>query len=237
MAAAEPGRVASRLLREGLSLLEVPGAERAAVLFERYISELEKWNPRFGLVKASGEELVVKHVLDSISAWRVVSALAAGGRLHSTAAPAAAPAPGGTVLDVGSGAGFPGIPLAAVLPSLSFTLLERSSRRAAFLGNCALLLGLANVRVLESDLSGVSRGGAPAFDVLTLRAFAPLGRFLDDLARAGLRWGAIVAYKGKASRVREELEEIGPARASGAQVLPVSVPFLDEERHLVVIRA
>jgi 16S rRNA (guanine527-N7)-methyltransferase len=222
----------SDILARGIASLGLPDPGRLESLMVRYIGELEKWNPRYGLVNASGDELVVKHVLDSLSAWRVIEA-----RGRQAAVPAAAP----SVLDVGSGAGFPGVPLAAALPGFHFTLLERSSKRAVFLQNCAVLLGLANARVVEADLAAAARApeiarSAP-FAVVTFRAVAPLVRFLSDLDRSGLPWRSVVAYKGKASRVEEELKEIGREWMSRARVETVSVPFLDEERCLVVIRA
>jgi 16S rRNA (guanine527-N7)-methyltransferase len=196
----------------------IPEGERAAGLLEKFLAEIEKWNPRFALVKADRKELVVKHALDSLCAWETVRDI------------------GETVLDIGSGAGFPGIPLAIALPALSFTLLERSSKRAAFLKNCVILLGLSNVKVVESDLSALQG----EFDVVTFRAFASLDEFFGDLACTGLTWRAVVAYKGRAERVREELAIVKEKRMgfSGLmEVRRVEVPFLQEERHLVVIRA
>ncbi len=212
-----PGMDPSRILREGLSLLGIPDAGRAADLLDGFLRELEKWNPRFGLVKAGGEDLVVKHVLDSLSAWRIVEEEARGG----------------TVLDVGSGAGFPGIPLAIALPSISFNLLERSAKRAAFLSNCAVLLGLANAKVTQADLS-LAAGG---YDVVTFRAVSSLDRLLGELERAGVRFRVVIAYKGRAAKVNEELASIAGTGAWRAEARRLEVPFLDEERNLVVVRA
>jgi 16S rRNA (guanine527-N7)-methyltransferase len=226
----KPGKIPpARLLREGLDGLAVPDAGRAAGILEAYLAELARWNARFGFVKADEEELVIKHVLDSLSAWRAVEELAS-------------PVPGalpdgssmrGSVLDVGTGAGFPGIPLAIALPGLTFTLLERSSRKIAFLKTCGIILGLPNTRALQADLSAA----AGHFDVVTFRAFAPLERFLAE-AGPSLDFGALVAYKGRHTRGREEAE--GVASAPGgrwqAEVREVTVPFLDEERCLVVVR-
>ncbi len=206
-----------RMLERGLALLHVPEQGRAAVLLRKYTAEVEKWNPRYGLVKARGDELIVKHVLDSLAAWPVLVELA----------------PTGTVVDIGSGAGFPGIPLAVVFPRARFTLLERSAQRCAFLRNCAVLLGLSNLSVQEADMGDASG----SYDVATFRAVAPLDRFLPELARSGLSYRTIVAYKGRAERAQEELEA---ARRSGwdgiTEVREVTVPFLEEARCLVVIR-
>jgi 16S rRNA (guanine527-N7)-methyltransferase len=135
------------------------------------------------------------------------------------------------VLDVGSGAGFPGIPLAIALPEERFCLLERSAKKCAFLENCRALLGLANVEVLQADLSEASG----SFEVVTFRAVAPLGRFLADLARSTVAWRCVAAYKGRRDRIEEELAALGPA-ARHAGIVRLEVPFVDEERHLVVLR-
>ena len=214
-------------LGDGLAALGI--REGAGELLERYLGELERWNAKYGFVKATAEELVTKHALDSIAGAPIVARLCAG-----ESAEAARPA----VLDVGSGAGFPGIPLAIALPGIGFTLLERSAKKCAFLENCRALLGLANVRVLQADLVSASGGVEPrprgAYDVVTFRAVAPLDRFLADLARSQIAWRYVVSYKGRRDRIDEELSALGPA-ARGAEVLPLPVPFVDEERHLVVI--
>jgi len=208
------------MLNEGIQELGIPEHERVHAQLAAYIAELERWNPRFGLVKYTGrEELVVKHVLDSLSAWSVLRD--------------AAPPGTGTVLDVGSGAGLPGIPLAIALPGLSFTLMERMARRASFLKTCAILLGLPRVKVAQCDLADA----AGDFDVVTFRALAPLPRFIEDIGGSGVRWRTIVAYKGREERAREEIESV--RRAAGTRCIvalrPLRTPFLDEERCLAVI--
>ena len=141
-----------------------------------------------------------KHVLDSIA-----GAVHRGPAVRGDASGGARAA----VLDVGSGAGFPGIPLAIALPGIGFTLLERSAKKCAFLENCRALLGLANVRVLQADLSGATG----RFDVVTFRAVAPLDRFLADLARSGIAWRWVASYKGRRDRIDAELAALGSGRA------------------------
>ncbi len=210
---------ASEILRDGLAQLAVPQPDRAQATLERYLDELERWNPRFGLVKAVDRaELVVKHVLDSLGAWRVVRD--------------ALPPAGGAVLDVGSGAGLPGIPLAAAMPDVSFVLLDRMTRRASFLKACSVLLGLPRIQVVCGDLADADG----QFDVVTFRAVAPFDRFLFDAARSRVRWRTVVAYKGREDRAREEIERAresaGPAlRLECVRIQP---PSMDEERCLIV---
>ncbi len=202
----------------GLEKLAVPDPGRAGPILERYLDELERWNPRFGLVKfADRRELVVKHVLDSLAGWAEVRDVAG---------------PGGSVLDAGSGAGVPGSPLAAVLPAVSFTLLERMSRRASFLKTCAVLLDLPLLRVVEADLAEAEG----SYDVVTFRAVAPLDRFLDDMRRSRIRWGALIAYKGRNDRAQEEIDDVRRSGKTGGEYRLVSLepPFLDEQRCLIV---
>jgi 16S rRNA (guanine527-N7)-methyltransferase len=215
-----PGSDPAALLRDGLGQLRVPNPDRVHDLMERYLDELERWNPRFGLVKASGRgELVVKHVLDSLSAWRAVRE--------------AVPTSGATLLDVGSGAGLPGIPLAAALTDVSFTLLERMARRVSFLKTCGVLLGLPLLRVVQSDLSEAEGD----FDVVTFRAVAPVDRFLSDLGASRVRWRTIIAYKGRQDRAREEIAAVREQAGAGVslEIVPLHPPFLEEERCLLIV--
>ncbi len=219
--ATRPSRNAdpSAILRDGLAQLAVPDPDRVQALLERYLDELERWNSRFGLVKAEDRaELVVKHVLDSLAAWPVVRE--------------AVPGEGGTVLDIGSGAGFPGIPLAAALPHVAFTLLERMARRASFLKTCGVLLGLPGMRVIRGDLSDIEG----TWDVVTFRAVAPFDRFLFDAGRSRVRWRTVVAYKGREDRAREEMARARAAAGPGLslELVPIHPPGMDEQRCVIV---
>ena len=207
-------------LREGLARLAVPEPDSVCARLECFLAELERWNPRFGLVKHEGmEELVIKHVLDSLSAWTTIR-----DAMGSAA---------GTVLDVGSGAGFPGIPLAIALPQGRFTLLERMTKRAAFLRTSGVLLGLTELRVLACDLGELR----DSFDVVTFRAVAPLDRFLTDIEASAVRWRTIVAYKGRRERATQEIEDSSRARPGlyAMDARPLSTPFLEEERCMIVV--
>lgn len=201
------------LLSEGCVRL---GIDSTAVVdrLEAYLSELALWNRRQDLVKASDDRLVVNHLLDSLSGLEVISAL-----------------PNATVADVGSGAGFPGVPLAICLERSAFTLIERSSRRAAFLRDVVTLLDLRDrVSVLEKDLCDVRE----EFALVTFRAFRNLPDFASRLFAVTADGGSIVAFKGRRAVAERELAEIEPLLAS-SQIYPVEVPFLEEERNIVVI--
>ena len=207
------------LLADGLDRLGVPDPVAARARLDIYMSEIERWNPRFGLVKyGDRDELIVKHVLDSLSAWSAVRD-AAG--------------PAGSVLDVGSGAGLPGIPLAVALPGLSFTLLERMARRASFLKTCVVIVGLPRAGVRQDDLVAVRE----TFDVVTFRAVAPLDRFVQWLETSGTIWRTVIAYKGREERARQEADDVRRlwGERYAVRISPVTTPFLDEERCLATL--
>ena len=211
-------------MAEGLKRLGIECPPDRLEALERYRLELERWNRRYGFVKASGSELVVRHFLDSLAGLPVLRSLS----------------PRRTVLDVGSGAGFPGLPLALFLPDSQVVLLERSASKAAFLTNVVALLGLVNVRVRELELRRLEE----RFDLVTFRALSPLDRELPALGRVLAPGGSIVAYKGRRERIEQELERAGlrearsPAAPAAGQleVVRLEVPFLAEERHLVLLR-
>ena len=213
----------SDLLREGLVQLEIPFTEQQLSKVHVFLEELERWNRRYGFVARSDpshrqvdrRQLVIRHVLDCLAAWGTIKAFEHRNQIG----------------DVGSGAGFPGIPLAVFLPDSRFTLLEPSARKSAFLRNAAILADLRNVEVLETRLEDVGR----RFDLVVFRAFSPLSRAsLAALQRVVKPNGAIVAYKGKLERIEEELLACGLG-ANKCNIVAVPVPFLDEERHLVIV--
>jgi 16S rRNA (guanine527-N7)-methyltransferase len=210
-------------LREGLAQLKIPAAAEQLNKVQIFLEELERWNRRYGFVarhdpehrQVDRRQLIVRHVLDSLAAWATVKVVN----------------PRRRIADVGSGAGFPGIPLAVFLPDSRFTLLEPSAKKAAFLRNAAILANLDNVEVSETRLEEVDR----RFDLVVFRAFSPLSRApLAGLQRILEPNGVIIAYKGKRSRIVEELDASG-LDPKTLDIVAVKVPFLDEERHLVVV--
>ena len=199
------------------------GIESPAELLDRFglfLDEVELWNGKIDLTNAAGDELVVRHVLDSLAGLPAIRE-----RLK----------PGSGLADIGSGAGFPGIPLALCLPEAAITLVEPSRKRAAFLRTAAALLGLAKLEVGEMRLEELSG----PFEVLTFRAFKPLdASLLKRLERVLAPSGSIIAYKGRAEIVGREvagLREALDRLSLRAETAELRVPFLDEERRLLII--
>ncbi|MFZ5859283.1 MAG: 16S rRNA (guanine(527)-N(7))-methyltransferase RsmG, partial [Spirochaetota bacterium] len=131
------------LLARGLAALDFDISSGILDKLIQYLDEIERWNPLYGLVSAEGEDLVIKHVLDSLSPWRVLAELLAS--LDSSIARNGM----ATVIDIGTGAGFPGIPLAIAFPERPFVLIERLEKRVRFLESAITLLGLSNVEIRQ----------------------------------------------------------------------------------------
>ena len=201
------------LIDDGLVRMGLEPDDDKVGKLNRFLKEIEFWNPRYGLVNAEGDQLIIRHILDSLAAVPFLRE----NKPESLA-------------DIGSGAGFPGIPLAIFLPEVRIDLVERSGRRVSFLRNAVLTLGLKNVTIRETALEKLSG----RYDMITFRGFSPFTEELIGHLRNNLEDGGMVlAYKGKRSLIDEELAscpELGEV-----SIRPVSVPFLEEERHLVTL--
>ena len=189
-------------LRCGLRAL---GLDADGGMLAAYVAELDRWNRVYGFVKADREQLVTHHVLDALTAVPIVRRL------------------GPSVADFGSGAGLPAIPLAIALPRLTFTLIERSEKRRAFLSAVVPHLGLDNARVVE-------HAGGDRFDLVTARAVAPLPELAAAVAGDRLA-PRLLAYAGTRAAIDAALRTL-PFPAS---VERVRVPGLAAERHLVTV--
>lgn len=220
------------LLRRGLAELSLPPDGPLSSRLLRYAAEIEAWNPAYGLVGASGDELIVKHLLDSLAPLKTIQELLEG--IASARSPGALSKdrPELRLADLGTGAGLPGIPLALALPETRVALVDRMTRRIRFLEAMRDQLPLPNVDIVEEQVEH-ARG---RWDLLTFRAFRPFERKLFKRVFALCEPdGFVVAYKGKADKAQAELAEI-EGLYSSAEIRPVTVPFLDDERCLVVLR-
>jgi 16S rRNA (guanine527-N7)-methyltransferase len=195
------------LLEKGLHSLGIRPPENSAASFLTYLSELKKWNRAYNLtaLKSDGD-IVIKHFLDSALFLKAIE-----GR-------------GQSVADVGSGAGFPGLPLKILVPSLEVALIEPSRKKASFLRHMIRTLGLKGVAVMETRVEDV-RG---EFDIALTRA---LFRAVEFVKRAGhiVRQGGFFVL-GKGPRFEEETKGLGRVT-----VITERLPFTEMERHLVII--
>jgi 16S rRNA (guanine527-N7)-methyltransferase len=207
------------LLRSGLAELGLSDDQRLFLRLSRYVAEIERLNPSLGLVGASGDELVIKHILDSLAPLALIRGLLG---------PRVAPA----IADLGTGAGLPGVPLALAMPEASVALIDRMTRRTDFLRGVLDLIPLDNAEVIEEQVER-ARG---QYDLVTFRAFRPFERKLfKHVFALCAPDGFVVAYKGKADKARAELPEI-QGLYSSVEIQPVKVPFLSDERCVVILK-
>ena len=137
-----------------------------------------------------------------------------------------------TLLDVGSGAGLPGVPLALALPDMTVTLLDSNHKKAAFLHQAAIELQLGNATVVCERVENYR--AKQLFSVVISRAFSDLPAFVEQAGRLVAPEGTLLAMKGV--HPASEIARItGGFKLSG--VTPLTVPGLDAERHLVFLKA
>ncbi|MCY4485096.1 MAG: class I SAM-dependent methyltransferase [Spirochaetaceae bacterium] len=209
----------SEVLDDGLSRLGMDGDECLRDRLQRFADLIAAANPVYGLVDADRRRLITHHLLDSLAAVAALRELE----------------PRATLLDVGSGAGLPGVPLALALAGTRVILVERSTRRAAFLNHVRRALAPVELTVVDRPLAEAAL--APV-DVVTWRAVAPLPRLLPGLLPLLHSRSTVALYQGTAETVHRELAAARQAAGARlrARVIPLAVPHLDGERHLILLR-
>jgi len=209
------------LLEEGFKYFNIDFLTDTIEKFTEFINELLLWNKKTNLIGTNEpSEIVTKHILDSLSIYPLL------GKKNLS------------ILDIGSGAGFPGLPLAIIWKGYKVTAVERRNRRAGFLRNISNMLELKNFKVVEKDVRDLDK--SLKYDIITARAFGDLN-LIYELSKNYLKERAmIIAFKGRISEVQKEVErlreKIKDKDRVGVHIEEVKIPNLDEEeRHLVVI--
>lgn len=176
-----------------------------------YVALIGKWNRVYNLTAIrEPEKMVSHHLLDS---------LAVASHLHVK-----------RLLDVGSGAGLPGIPLALADPDTHVTLLDSNHKKAAFLNQVVMELKLKNAEVCSERVE--SWQTQHRFDVIISRAFSDMGEFVRSTRHLLAPAGMFAAMKGL--HPYEEIDKL-PPDCKVRQVLPLAIPGLESARHLVLI--
>ncbi len=199
-----------RLVHDAAAL-GVALTEHDAARLRQLLEELCHWNQRFNLTGLTDlESMVSHHLLDSLAVHRYLQ--------------------GAAVADVGTGAGFPGLPLALVNPERRFTLIDSNGKKIRFVSHAVRTLGLMNVEPLQARVEAL-RPERP-FDTVLARAFAPLPELLETVAPLCGNDTRVLAMKGKWPQA--ELDAL-PPRWRMADSHTLTVPGLAEARCLIVL--
>ena len=199
-------------LESGLAAMQIEATPELIQQFMLLLRLLDKWNRAFNLTAVRDpNEMVTRHILDSLSARPFLT--------------------GVSVLDVGTGAGFPGLPLALVEPQRHFTLLDSGGKKIRFVRHVLGELALANVIVEQLRVEAFEP--ADLYDVVISRAFSSLSAFVRRCGGLVATGGCLLAMKGRYPQ--DELTGV-PGTWEVADVARLEVPGLAGERHMVVMR-
>lgn len=226
--------VAAALPTLGLALTS---AQIEALL--AYLDLISKWTRVYNLTAVRDPvEMVTHHLLDCLAAMAPLAAHLEGARRHfglsvSAPTPSLQAGQGIRLLDVGSGAGLPGVVIAICFPDVSVTCVDTVAKKAAFIKQVALTLKLPNLTGLHARVEALAPPAFPPFDVICSRAFASLADFTRWSAGALAPAGVWMAMKGK--HPSDELAAL-PAAIEMFHVEQLKVPALDAERCIVWIR-
>ena len=201
----------ARQLAAGIAAMKLDIGEPQQQKLLAYLALLQKWNKTYNLTALRDEaKMVSHHLLDSLTLLPYIRNAQ-------------------TLADIGSGGGMPGIPAAICRPDLQMTLVDANTKKTAFLQQAAIELGLDNVSVFAGRVENLHQTA----DIITSRAFAELADFVS-LTRHLLHENSIWAAM-KGAYPQDELFRL-PENVEAYQTDRLSVPMLDAERHMVLLR-
>lgn len=201
---------ADQLLSNGLQALAI--SESAAPPLQQFLRLLQKWNSAYNLTSVEEpEQMVTHHLFDALVVQSFLK--------------------GPNIVDVGTGAGIPGIPLAIICPDFRFTLLDSNSKKTRFIQQAIIELRLTNV-VAEHNRAERFQP-ARRFDTVLSRAFTSLAQMLEMTQHLCAPDGVFVAMKGRYPG--DELKDVHPPFGV-ERVASIQVPFLEAERHVVLLK-
>lgn len=197
-----------KILVSGLQSLNLSQAEGKIEQLLGFIKLIEKWNKAYNLTAIRNREDMVRlHVLDSLAIVPFIE--------------------GKRVIDIGTGAGLPGIPLAIYLPEIKFTLLDSNAKKTRFVQQAILELKLKNVSVCHNRVEQYHP--EKSFDTVITRAFAGLSDIVELTAHLLNKDGVLLAMKG-------QIPDVSKLESAKTELIPVNVPGISAERCLVKIQ-
>ncbi len=205
----------NEILSKGLRQLNLaqPVDNRQQASLIKYVELLNKWNKAYNLTAVrKPDQMVTRHLLDSLSICPYLR--------------------GKQVLDVGTGAGLPGIPLAIIFPERQFTLLDSNNKKTRFVVQAVSELELPNVDVVQSRVEEFE--SKAYFDTIITRAYSTIGDMIGQTSHLLASEGVFLAMKGT-NPIAEVDELVSNYRVE--QTHKIKVPGLEEERHLLEIKS
>jgi 16S rRNA (guanine527-N7)-methyltransferase len=197
------------LLKSGITLLDLDNHEYLYTKLLIYIDLLIKWNKTYNLTSlTTKEDIITTHLLDCLSVVKKID--------------------GQRILDVGSGAGLPGLMIALARPTTHLCLIDKVAKKTSFMKQAVLELELSNVEVIHGRVEDL-RVKNP-FDMIVSRAFSEVEKFISLTQHLISKQGAWLIMKSK-KIMTEDLKKLDKA----FEVEPITVPYLEAERYLVRI--
>jgi 16S rRNA (guanine527-N7)-methyltransferase len=205
-------------------LLAICLAPRQMEAFARYSNELREWNKHFNLTAITEPEgIEVRHFLDSLTCMLAMSADTSD-----------------RVIDIGTGAGFPGIPLKIICPNMRLTLVEATRKKAEFCRHVVKILDLEQVSVIHGRAEdvGQEQSHRQVYDLALARAVAPLPILVEYLLPFLRVGGRAIAQKGETAHAEAHDAEAALGILGGrvSRLISVELPGVAETRYLVVIK-
>lgn len=212
-----------KMLEQGCLQLGINLALDAAEMFLKYLEELKLWNQKINLTAiTSDREIVLRHFLDSLCLYKSIKRLETDNL---------------TLLDIGAGAGFPGLPLKIIDPGLDITLMDSIEKKVFFMRHVIRRLGLGKgVKAVCGNAGSreILSAYGPAFDVITSRAVASLKDLLPISLPLCKINGHIIAIKGPA--YADELKELEIKGVSTPAIKEIQAPFEERINYIVVFQ-
>jgi len=201
-----------KLLIDGLKELGIEPLDTIISQFDKYLFELKKWNRAYNLTSLkSDEDIIIKHFFDSLLYLKVI------------------PEGQWSICDIGSGAGFPGMPMAIVRPELNIVLIEPSRKKTAFLRYIKRTLLLNNIEVLESRAEDVKNR---LFDIAVTRALFSIKDLIKKARHILKKEGFFVLNKGP----KFEDEIISLPDNANFEVITITLPCTSLQRNLIKVK-
>ena len=199
------------LLREGLEELHLIPCDKYMASFQTYLVELKKWNRVHNLTSIKkDEDIIIKHFLDSLLYLKFIPQ----GSLK--------------IADIGTGAGFPGIPIKIIRPEIDMYLIESSVKKSIFLRHFTGLLKIEHVKVIEERVENIK---SVCVDVAMTRDLFTIEEFVARTSHLIRKGGFLIHSKGP--KVKEELQKL---RDINYEIIPCALPLTDIQRYIVIVK-